>query len=964
MLAVFSATLPAEHPDLQIARGNLANTKYAMGDSAGALALREKVLAVQLATLPDDHPDLQSARGNLAGTKRKLGDFAGAHALQEKALAVQLAKLPDDHPDLQSARANLAIIKFWQGDLADAQALQEKVLAARLATLPDDHRDVQTARGALAGTKHELGDLAGALALQEKVFAVQLATLPDDHHSLQNARSNLAYMKRGLGDSAGAQALQEKVVAVFSAKLPDDHSDVQMARGGLAATKHVLGDLAGALALQEKVFAVQLATLADDHPRLSVTRTNLAGTKRKLGDLAGALALEEKVLAVYLATLPGEHPNLWRARGSLAVTKYELGDFVDALALQEKVLAVCSATLPDDHPNLQIARGNLANTRYVLGDLTGAAQLYRAAVAGAVCRLSTQMTSLRDIVGLARQSARPLSLVASLLDLGTAVPAEVAIPLRLDGLQLLEATRSAPLHLSRLQQSIRSQHPEASARLRPQLTVANRRLSVAVAFPAEGRRGPDGEQISPSDEIREATLAKDAIEREWLALIPPDALMAPDAATLAKALAQDEAAISFCTYTPWMCDSEKPWVETSQKRYGAFLLKSSGDVTWHSLAATAKVDSVIAEIRNLAVHRVADRAGLASRLVELRTLLLDPVLAAIPTGTKSLVLSLADEMHLLPLDDIPLASGKLLGDAFSVRSVWALRSLLQAPRNCPSDPSALVVGGPDYDTKPSSATPTLPEVAIPTVKPFELSEAHAVDASGTTGSGYTAPEEFDVLPHAKRESEKLVTTFKESFAGRVPSTLLAAAASESSVVARAPGKHFLHFVTHGYFAPELAWKAAVRGDESSLARFDLGRDRVAQLSPYSLTGIALAGASLPADELGRREGILTAQEIAHLDLSACYLTTLSACETSLGVRQAGSGLASLRQAFHAAGARFVLATLWRVDDEEAANLMTDFYSRVWKQGQDPRTALRAAKATARKRGTPYRDWGGWVLAGR
>ncbi len=221
-----------------------------------------------------------------------------------------------------------------------------------------------------------------------------------------------------------------------------------------------------------------------------------------------------------------------------------------------------------------------------------------------------------------------------------------------------------------------------------------------------------------------------------------------------------------------------------------------------------------------------------------------------------------------------------------------------------------------------------------------------------------------MLRHAEREIENMAATFKESFGGRTASTLLAASANESSVVAQAPGKTFLHFVTHGYFAPESASKAAGSGDESSLARFDVGHDRVAQLSPYSICGIALTGFNLPADELGRREGILTAQEIVGLDLSACYLTTLSACETSLGVRQAGSGLASLRQAFHAAGARFVLATLWRVDDEEAANLMTDFYSRVWQQGQDPHTALRAEKVAARKRGAAFRDWGGWVLTGR
>ena len=74
--------------------------------------------------------------------------------------------------------------------------------------------------------------------------------------------------------------------------------------------------------------------------------------------------------------------------------------------------------------------------------------------------------------------------------------------------------------------------------------------------------------------------------------------------------------------------------------------------------------------------------------------------------------------------------------------------------------------------------------------------------------------------------------------------------------------------------------------------------------------------------------------------------------------------AHVRQSFHAAGARFVLATLWKVNDAEAETLMADFYARIWKQGQDPHTALREAKLAARQRGAAFRDWAGWMISGR
>ena len=140
--------------------------------------------------------------------------------------------------------------------------------------------------------------------------------------------------------------------------------------------------------------------------------------------------------------------------------------------------------------------------------------------------------------------------------------------------------------------------------------------------------------------------------------------------------------------------------------------------------------------------------------------------------------------------------------------------------------------------------------------------------------------------------------------------------------------------------------------------------RLTGLSPLVLTGLALSGANLPADELGRRSGILTAEEILSLDLSKCYLVTLSACDTSLGVRRAGQGFASLRAALQGAGARFVLTSLWKVGDKATMALMADFYRRLWKDKKDPHTALWEAKTAARKRNAPFRDWAGWVLTGK
>jgi CHAT domain-containing protein len=119
------------------------------------------------------------------------------------------------------------------------------------------------------------------------------------------------------------------------------------------------------------------------------------------------------------------------------------------------------------------------------------------------------------------------------------------------------------------------------------------------------------------------------------------------------------------------------------------------------------------------------------------------------------------------------------------------------------------------------------------------------------------------------------------------------------------------------------------------------------------------------DERGNpRKGFLSLHDIYNLDLPT-DLVVLSACRTGLGKNIQGEGIVGLTSGFMYAGAKSVVASLWKVDDDATAELMSHFYTAMLKDGLPPAEALRRAKLEMRKQErwrAPF-YWAAFVLQG-
>ena len=115
---------------------------------------------------------------------------------------------------------------------------------------------------------------------------------------------------------------------------------------------------------------------------------------------------------------------------------------------------------------------------------------------------------------------------------------------------------------------------------------------------------------------------------------------------------------------------------------------------------------------------------------------------------------------------------------------------------------------------------------------------------------------------------------------------------------------------------------------------------------------------------GDDDGVLTALEVAGLDLWGTKLVVLSACETGLGEVRNGDGVYGLRRALVLAGSETQLMSLWTVSDAGTRDLMIAYYKGL-QAGRGRTEALREVRLHMLKnanRRHPY-FWASFIQSG-
>ncbi|CAK9087156.1 Nephrocystin-3 [Durusdinium trenchii] len=910
-LEIKERVLGTDHPDYATSLNNLATLYDSMGDDARAEPLMRQALEIRERVLGADHPRYATSLNSLAVLYHRMGDFAQAEPLYQQALEIRQRVLGTDHPDYAANLHNLAALYQSQGNFAQAEPLYRQALEIRERVLGTDHPSYATSLNNLAALYGAMGDYARAEPLYRQALEINKKVLGTEHPSYASSLNNLAALYQAMGDFANAEPLMRQALEINRKVLGTDHPSYATSLHNLALLHESMGDSANAEPLYQQALEIRERVLGTDHPDYAANLHNLAALYQSQGNFAQAEPLMRQALEIYERVLGTDHPDYATSLNNLALLYNNMGDSAKAEPLYRQALEIRERALGTDHPDYATSLNNLAGLYNGMGDSAQAVPL--AEQATAIIRRQLEATSL---VQSERQQLAMLKENRVFLDNLLDVSLSADLPAAETWNEVVVWKGSVFVRQQALRELREQDDPALTALLDELTDVARRRSTLLFQTPTPEQAAARREQLATLAERQEQLEAE--LLRESATFRTGQEAATVTAAGLQTLLPRGSVLVDFLE---------------SSGRLLAFVV--TADEVERDL--TPLIDTWRTEILNGqgtdsdAAHALRDRLWepLAPHLGEAQTVLLAPdgVLTSLPFAALP-----GSEPGRYLLEEVTLTTLPFP----QMLKLWQDQERAQASE------SLLLVGDVDFDAQPAVPTPDDQSPLL-------------VQSRGLRAVTGNAQVVFPPLPGTKREIAFLDGLHSTLFPEAVRTTLAASQATEAALREQVRGQEVVHLATHGFFAPpDVLSLARSTEQETEPPRIQSPdedhRNKFQGHPPGVLSGVVLAGANRPLeiDDLGADDGILTAAEVQELPLRSTNLVVLSACETGLGQVAGGEGVLGLQRAFHMAGARNVVTSLWQVDDAGTAALMSLFYRNLWEHDQSPSTALRNAQLSLLK----------------
>ncbi|HKX29484.1 MAG TPA: CHAT domain-containing tetratricopeptide repeat protein [Blastocatellia bacterium] len=928
-LEIREKELGLDHQSVADTVSALAVLYNCKGNYGQAESLSQRALNIREKVLEPDHPMIAGSLNNLGNYYRDRGEYGKAKLLYERALAIQEQVLEPDHPHIAQSLDNLALLYNDQSEYGKAEPLFQRALNIREKVLGPDHPMVADSLYNLAYSYMGQGAYGRAESLYQRALNIREKVLGLDHRDVAFCLGDLASLCYYRGDYVKAEKLYRRAQAIYEAVLGPEHRYVADTLGNLGNLYQNRGEFGKAEPLYQRALFIREKALGPDHPDVALALNNLASLYRERGEYEKAEPLYQRALFIREKAVGPEHPDVADTLHHLAVLFHERGESRRAEQFYGRALAIREKALGPEHPEVAESLNGLARLYAARGDLAQAIAFQSRA-----STIGERNLGLNLAIGSERQKLAYLALYSKETDFTLSLHSRAAPDdPRALGLAFTTLLRRKGRGLEAMTDTIASLQRHAAPenrKLFDQLAEARSQLA-ALTIRESGAAFPEAERTNLKlieERIDDLEAALSAHSDEFRAQSQPVTIAAVQAAIPA-----DGTLVEFAAFTPRDIRAGK----SEPPRYLAYLLAVPGPPKWADLGEVAPIDQAIDAWRKALRDPSRSDVKRLARAVDDKVMrpvraLLRSGLGGMPGPPRRLLIAPDGSLNLIPFAALVDEQDRYLIERYTINYLTSGRDLLRAPALQPNRNAALIVANPAFGGVTGGAA----------------QKGQASKNAQAVGQGRTKTDSrliyFQPLPGTEGEAVAIKTAMPEA------KILLWRQATETAIK-QTKSPRILHIATHGFFLSDQEPSPAETRDvfgEDPLRLTDLRLSKWAAHieDPLLRSGLALAGAN--EDRSGDDDGVLTALEVAGLDLWGTQLVILSACNTGVGEVKNGDGVHGLRRALVLAGSETQVISLWPVSDRITRELMVAYYNRL-QQGQGRGEALRQVQLAMLKK---------------
>ena len=907
-------------------------TKMARRHAAKILGL---VLAI--ATSTQANAQIPAAQGSLppeahtlsgeSARMRRAGKYAEAMSLAARALESAERALEPDHSYLGYLLNELGFLQRERGEYAKAEVSYQRALAIYEKALgPEQPQTVDSLNG--LGLVYVATDEFGkAGRLLQQGLEITERTLGAEHSRVVSCLISLGRLRIKLGDLAQAERDLQRALAISDKAIEPDELLKAKVLNNLANLYVNKKDYERAEPLAQQSLRIKEKFLVPDHPDIAYPLLNLGWIARQQKDYSRALEMYRRALVIHEQALGPEHIDVAALLNNIANVYKSKRDYVQPLELYQRVLKIAEKAGGPYHGLTLVALGNMANLYMARGDVANAITFQRR-----VDERLEAILALRLAIGSERQKLAHFGSLAERTDRTVSLHIKQApndqIAGELAALVLLQRKGRVLDAMAQSLKALRQRSSPEDQKLLDQLNAATAELAT-LALDGPKKMSADEYQAKLSSLEQEKERLENEISRrsaEFRAQSHPVTLEA-----VRTAIPAGTALIEFAVYRPFDPKAEINSESYGEPRYVAYILRKQGKVQWTDLGAVQVIDADITRFRQALRDPARRDVRQLAQAVDAR--IMKPVRALLGDATQLLV-SPDGALNLIPFAALVDERGSYLVERYSLTYLTSGRDLLRMQVARDSKSPAVVLADPAFGE---------PQVI-----------AARAGSNGTSKLQLDHSQVFfGPLPGVGAEVRALKELLpRANFFTRAHAT--------KAALKYVQAPRILHIATHGFFLqndPRAAERVTQTKDSRQLSKLVTNLE-----NPLLRSGLALAGANQSAG--GGDNGVLTAFEMAHLNLWGTKLVVLSACDTGIGEVKNGEGVYGMRRALVLAGTESQMVSLWPVSDRRTRDLMIGYY-QLLLQNQGRGEALRQVQLkmlSSKAHSHPY-YWASFIQTG-